>query len=53
MIEEDSEFSDDECLQVVKLIRRDTGFADTILAIRKASVRTQFIKGELHDSNHA
>jgi hypothetical protein len=46
-IKDDGDLSDDE-LKVFKIIRRDTSFADTILAIRKQSAHTRFIKEELY-----
>jgi hypothetical protein len=49
-IEDDGDLSDDEHLRVVKHIRHDTGFADTILAICKKSIRTRFIKSELESA---
>ncbi|KAF5367349.1 hypothetical protein D9615_010294 [Tricholomella constricta] len=48
MIEDDADLSDNEQLKVIKIIRRDTTFADTILAIRKAESRTRYIKSELY-----
>ncbi|KAG6826692.1 hypothetical protein H0H87_006689 [Tephrocybe sp. NHM501043] len=48
-IEDDGDLSDEEQLKVFKIIRRDTTFADTILAIRKQSARTRFIKSELYE----
>jgi hypothetical protein len=47
-VEDDGDLSDDEQLRVFKIIRHDTGFADTILAIRKKCARTRFIKEELY-----
>lgn len=48
-IEDDGDLSEDEQIQVFKIIRRDTAFADTLLAIRKKESRTRFIKSELYD----
>ncbi|KAG6823953.1 hypothetical protein H0H92_008488, partial [Tricholoma furcatifolium] len=48
MIEDDGQLSDDEQIKVIKMIRRDTSFADTILAIRKPNARTRYIKSELY-----
>ncbi|KAG6847438.1 hypothetical protein H0H93_008101 [Arthromyces matolae] len=48
LIEDDGDLSDDEQIKVIKIIRRDTSFADTILAIRKAESRTRYIKSELY-----
>ncbi|KAG6806703.1 hypothetical protein H0H92_010312, partial [Tricholoma furcatifolium] len=48
MIEDDGQLSDDEQIKVIKMICRDTSFADTILAIRKPNARTRYIKSELY-----
>lgn len=47
-IEDDGDLSDHEQIAVFRVIRRDTAFADTILAISKKDTRTLFIKSELY-----
>jgi hypothetical protein len=47
-VEDDGDLSDEEQLRVFRVICHDTGFADTILAIRKKSTCTHFIKKELY-----
>jgi len=47
-IEDDGDLSDNEQTQAFQIIRKDTAFADTILAIRKKDARTRLIKSELY-----
>jgi hypothetical protein len=47
-IEDDGDLSENEQIEVYKIIRRDTTFADTLLAIRQKGSRTRFIKSELY-----
>jgi hypothetical protein len=47
-VEDDGDLSDDKQLRVFKIIRHDTGFSDTILAIHKKCACTCFIKKELY-----
>ncbi|KAF8341693.1 Myb/SANT-like DNA-binding domain-containing protein [Amanita rubescens] len=49
LIEKDEDLSGDELTKTFKLIRCDTSFADTILAISDKSHRTQYIQSELDD----
>ena len=49
LIEKDEDLSGDELTKTFKLIRRDTSFADTILAISDKSCHTQYIQSELDD----
>jgi hypothetical protein len=49
-IEDDGGLSDDEMIEAFKIIRRDTTFADTLLAIQKKESRVRFIKSELSDN---
>jgi len=44
LIEDDSDLSENERISAFKLMRRDTSFADTILAIRSKETRTRFIQ---------
>jgi len=48
-IEDDGDLSENDMIKVFKIIRRDTTFADTLLAIRKKESRTRFIISELLD----
>ncbi|KAG6807625.1 hypothetical protein H0H92_006890 [Tricholoma furcatifolium] len=48
IIEDDGDLSEEEQIKVFKIIRRDTSFADTLLAIKKKSTRTHFIQSELN-----
>ncbi|KAG6841388.1 hypothetical protein C0991_011552 [Blastosporella zonata] len=47
MIKDDDELSEDEQIKVFKIIRRDTTFADTLLAIKKKSTQMCFIQSEI------
>ena len=49
LIDDDGDLSEDEMIMTLKLIRRDTSFADTILALKKKTTRTKYIKSELSD----
>jgi len=42
---------DDEQIQVYKIIRHDTSFADALLAIRKKEACTRFIMSELYQDD--
>lgn len=48
VIEDDGDLSDNEQIQIFRVIRKDTAFADTLLSIHKKDDRTQFIKSELY-----
>jgi tellurite resistance protein len=51
VIEDDGDLSGSEMNKVYKIVRRDTAFADTVLAIRKKTARTSFIHSEIYDSD--
>lgn len=51
LIEEDDDLSENECIRAYQFIRKDTAFADTVLAIRKKETRTRYIQHELNGDN--
>lgn len=51
-IEDDGDLSEHETIKAFRIIRRDTAFADTLLAIRNKESRTRFIKSELYDTDN-
>ena len=50
-IEDDGDLSDDEQIQVYKIIHCDTSFADTLLTIRKKEACIRFIMSELYQGD--
>lgn len=50
-IEDDGDLLDHEQITVFRVIRCDTAFVDTILAISKKDTHTHFIKSELYSDD--
>ena len=50
-IKDDDDLSEDECIHAYQMIRKDTTFADTLLAIHKKETCTCYIQKELYGTD--
>ena len=50
-VEDDEGLSDTELVGVANKFRKDTGLADTYLALKRPSARTKFVEDMLYNDN--